>query len=421
MIREKDVGRREAQRLGISTQDIFMSHDYQAKIPFGISNIENVDSAMFEYVKDLNICAMTKRGFDPVSLVWVAPERAFSSKREMYFRDGAGALILPIIAVERTGIVKDMNKKGAVWGNVVPHGDEKGGSIRVSRRLKQDKTSNFVNARTKRKKGQLNFPGLYRDKIVYETISVPQPVYVEMTYRLTIRTEYQQQMNQIITPFITAPGGINYITISRHGHRYEGFIQSEFAHNNNYSSFTTEERKLETTIDIKILAYLIGDGVNQKQPIYSIRENAVDIKMPRERLIYGETPEHEHGRYYGLAGVVRLIDAGEPDFQISPFVFDRGAESTGGGGGTATSVAGSVTTTNYTPNGTFDQSPNGSRTTFTVANAFVIGTQMVFRDGVLMTVGAEKDYTVTNDTTIEFNSEDPPDSDENLTISYVKS
>ena len=424
MIREKDIGRKEAMRRGISTADLFIPHDYQTPIPFQASNIENVDSALFDYIKKLNISTTTHRGFEPLSIVWVSPERSMSAKRELHFRDNSGALILPIIAVERTGITKDLNKKGAVWANIVPHADEKGGSIRIARRLKQDKTSNFVNARTYKKRGQINFPGQYKDKIVYETISIPQPVYVEMTYRITIRTEYQQQMNEAITPFITAPGGVNYILVSRHGHRYEGFIQQEFSHKNNYSSFTKEERKIETTIDIKILAYLIGEGPNAAQPTYSIRENAVDIKMPRERLVFGDSPESENGRFYGLAGVVRLIDKGEADFQVSPFVFDRGAESTGGGGGgstTTAAVAGSVTTTNYTPNGEFQQTGNGSRTTFTTSEAFIIGTQQVFRDGVLMSVGDDNDYTVTNSTTIEFSDEDPPRSDENLIISYVKS
>ena len=386
-------------RRGISTADLLIPHDYQTPIPFQASNIENVDSALFDYIKKLNISTTTHRGFEPLSIVWVSPERSMSAKRELHFRDNSGALILPIIAVERTGITKDLNKKGAVWANIVPHADEKGGSIRIARRLKQDKTSNFVNARTYKKRGQINFPGQYKDKIVYETISIPQPVYVEMTYRITIRTEYQQQMNEAITPFITAPGGVNY------------------------SSFTKEERKIETTIDIKILAYLIGEGPNAAQPTYSIRENAVDIKMPRERLVFGDSPESENGRFYGLAGVVRLIDKGEADFQVSPFVFDRGAESTGGGGGSTTTaaVAGSVTTTNYTPNGEFQQTGNGSRTTFTTSEAFIIGTQQVFRDGVLMSVGDDNDYTVTNSTTIEFSDEDPPRSDENLIISYVKS
>ena len=399
--------------------------DYQLPIKFGVSNIENVDGSVYDYIKRLKIHATGPNGLEEAKLTWVSPERSLASKKERYFRDHTGALILPIIAIERTSIVKDPSKKGTAWGNIVPHDDEKGGSIRIARRLKQDKTSNFVNSETKRRIGKINFPGLYSERIIYETISIPMPVYVECTYRITIRTEYQQQMNEILTPFITKPGGVNYILLPKNGHRYEGFIQQDFSQNNNYTSYTSEERKVETTLDIRVLAYLIGEDKNQQGPLYSIRENAVDIKLPRERLIFGDVPEHEDGKFYGLAGVAQLAPTGEPDRQITPFVYDRSpeyrAQAVGGGGGG--SVAGAVTTTNYVPNQLFNQVPNGSRTTFTIPEPFVIGSQMVFRDGVLMKPGDEPgdfDYSVPNNTTIEFDPEDPPTSEENLMISYVK-
>ena len=84
---------------------------------------------------------------------------------------------------------------------------------------------------------------------------------------------------------------------------------------------------------------------------------------------------------------------------------------------TATSIAGVLTS--YLANTSFQESPDNSRTTFTVAQAFVIGSQMVFREGVYMTPGSGNDYTVTNNTTIEF--EEAPETDDNLRITYIKS
>ena len=43
-----------------------------------------------------------------------------------------------------------------------------------------------------------------------------------------------------------------------------------------------EERYYETTIPIKILGYLIGEGPNRERPKVTIRENAVEVKIPRE-------------------------------------------------------------------------------------------------------------------------------------------
>ena len=44
---------------------------------------------------------------------------------------------------------------------------------------------------------------------------------------------------------------------------------------------------------------------------------------------------------------------------------------------------------------------------------------MVFRDGVYMTPGATNDYTVVNNTTIEF--AEPPDASENIRITFITS
>ena len=189
-----------------------------------------------------------------------------------------------------------------------------------------------------------------------------------------------------------------------------------FSQKNNFASFTSEERKLETTIDIKVLAYLIGDGKNQKQPKYSIRENAVEIKIPRERLVFDDHPEHERGRFYGLAGIVKEETRKETP---SRFQFAGNTKPVTTSTGPGVKAGGNVMTTdNYVARTTFNQSPDSSRTTFTTQQTFVVGTEMVFRDGLLMTIGADFDYTIPdNGKTIEFT--EAPGANENLLISYV--
>jgi hypothetical protein len=50
-------------------------------------------------------------------------------------------------------------------------------------------------------------------------------------------------------------------------------------------------RFYETKISIKGFGYLIGKGKNDKQPQIVIRENAVDVKTPRERVVLGDEPD----------------------------------------------------------------------------------------------------------------------------------
>ena len=49
-----------------------------------------------------------------------------------------------------------------------------------------------------------------------------------------------------------------------------------------------DERMYEAEINIRVLAYLVGEGSNQDKPSVVRRENAVEIKIPRERTMLGE-------------------------------------------------------------------------------------------------------------------------------------
>ena len=277
------------------------------ELSFPSSTIENIDEAMLDYLENqLDLRTTTNRGWKKAPIVWAGSERIFQSKKDDSVRDSDGSLVLPLITLERTAMIKSPTKKGSVWANVLPVRDEKGGTIPVARRINQEKTAAFANRHAQRKRGQINFPTA-NERIVYETMTIPLPVYVTVTYEATLRTEYQQQMNELVSPFITTPGGINYILLnSKDNHRYEGFIQESFSYGNNLTSFATEERKYETKITIDVLGYLIGAGKNQDQPNVVIRENAVEIKIPRERIVFQDKPEHKNGRYYGLPGMEEI-------------------------------------------------------------------------------------------------------------------
>ena len=381
-------------------KESFLSSLGVKEIPFAPSTLEVVDEAMYKFIKDeMNLFSTTNKGWRKVPVVWASAERAFQSKRGEEIRDKDGTLVLPIITIERVSVAKDLAKKGTIWGNIPPHPDHKGGVIPVARLLNQVKTSNFANADAAKKTGRINYPQK-NEKIVYSTVTIPIPVYITINYTVTIRTEYQQQMNELTTPFVTRPGGVNYVIMKNQGHRYEGFIQQDFSQSNNLSDYTNEERKFETKIQIDVLGYLIGDDKNEKKPNFVYRENAVEVKMPRERLIMGEIPEHEMGSYYGLSGVPPMIPGGvhptSPFFNNVPGV---GAGSGGGGGGGALTPENfkNVFVESYAireiPAGAID----GSNRTFTTQFNIKENTETVFFNGMLIypaAGGNDNDYTL---------------------------
>ena len=277
------------------------------KIPFQESSIETIDRAFNNWLDNtLNIFCSTVEGWEKVDIIWLTAERAFLTKRSKEATDLEGMVNLPLISIERVSVVKDPTKKGSAWGNVPAVGDEKGGSITIAREINQDKTSNFANADSKRKTGQINFPRQNK-KIVYNTYSIPMPVYVEVTYNVIVRTLYQQQMNEILQPFLTQTGGINYFICKYEGHRYEGFIDQDFKLSNNLANTGENEKKYETTIPIKVLGHLIGMDKNQEQPNIVVRENAVAIRFNRERSIDGDVNEQSKDpKNQGFVGTMKI-------------------------------------------------------------------------------------------------------------------
>jgi len=264
------------------------------------STIETIDQAFYNWVDDsINASADTNKGFKKVPVIWIAAERAHQIKNNRDSRDLNGVLKLPQLIVNRTALTKDSAFKGTAWAHIPNTPDARGGALTVARRIGQDKTANFLNADSARKfgtlsgtsvgHGQRNYPGPKNDKVVYETITMPIPVYVKAEYSVTARTNYQIQLNQIVTPFITRTGQINNFFMSHEGHRFEGFIENDFLQSLDVTG--EDESSYESVIKFRVLGYLLGGGINEERPKITIRENAVEVKFPRERVITGDSPE----------------------------------------------------------------------------------------------------------------------------------
>ena len=253
------------------------------------STIESIDYSIVSWLKeDLNLRTRSNEGFFQVPVLWQTPERAFQIKNDKFLRDDAGALKLPLISVERTAIIKDPARKGSFQAHY--YSTEKNGRSGrwvIAKRIKQDKTRNFAVAAGTR--GQTETGGtkqLYyprkNKKVIIQYLSVPIPVYVNVDYKITIKSEYQQQMNDLMTPFIARTGQINAFTMKRNGHLYEAFIEQNFTHNNNVSNLGEEMRMFSAEINIKVLGYLMGEGESDDRPIVRVDENVVEISFPSE-------------------------------------------------------------------------------------------------------------------------------------------
>tara|TARA_R110002020_G_scaffold325962_1_gene541707 strand:+ start:579 stop:1466 length:888 start_codon:yes stop_codon:yes gene_type:complete len=258
------------------------------------SSIEDIDYAMMSWLKeDLELSTLTNEGNKRVPVLWQTPERAFQIKKNHDLRhpidDGGGVITLPVVSIERTGIVKDPARKGGFQAHLYSdRRDGRTGRMVIAKRIKQDKTRNFAvvgNTRTNSSGDRQKYFPRVNKKIVIETLTIPIPIYINVDYKIVVKTEYQQQMNDLTQPFMTRTGQINSFVMRRNGHLYEAFIDQGFAHSNNIASLGEDERQFTSEISIKVIGYLIGEGSSDDRPIIRKEENAVEVAFPRETVV----------------------------------------------------------------------------------------------------------------------------------------
>ena len=256
------------------------------ELPEVASTLENIDTAIYRFVNDeIDVHTTTNKGREKVKVLWLGTERAFQIKNNKELRDGVGKLRLPLLTITRASVSRDDDFKGSfqsTYGYTSINGQD---YIPVKTTINQEKTQNFQNSdlRTETEGQNLGKPS--SKKVVYETHNIPKPIYVTCTFEINIRTEYQQQMNEIISSFI--PENKNYVIISNEGYQYEAFIESNYSITNS-TNLGEEERMFTSKVQIKVLGYITGPQ-KSNQPFIQKKESVVEVKVSREKVIVGDS------------------------------------------------------------------------------------------------------------------------------------
>lgn len=281
-----------------------MPSDLDKEFSIVASSFEDIDLSLYNFVDNtLNLHTTTNKGMEKVPIIWVGSERAFQIKNNRDYRDSVGKLRLPLISIERASVEKDKAFKGNIQAHVPVDKDAREyrqGAFKLVSKLNLEKTRAFQAAEAKKKKGQSYFPHDSK-KFVYDEFYIPLPVYVKVMYNVVLRTEYQQQMNDLVMPFIARPGQLNHFVLRDNGKMYEAFIESYDA-TNNLNALGQDERKFETKVSIRVLGYITGDGsANQETPKVIKKETIVEVKLPRERvMLEDEVPwKKKNNKYRG--------------------------------------------------------------------------------------------------------------------------
>lgn len=271
---------------------------------FKPSTLEDIDQALFNYLNDdLSVSCETNSGFKKVPIIFASPERSFSIKNDRDLRSNDRVLEYPLIAIVRRGLTKNPENKGRYGVYIPPYFDfyDRGGAIPIARRVMQEKTRDRANATAinkfgdKTNKTYSTFP-FDNKKVVYETLFVPYPTFVEVDYEIKIISSYQAQMNEMLAPFLSEFSTPAVFSVQHEGHTYEAFIDPGLSNDSNNESLDTDERLFKSTVTIKVLGHLIGSDKNQKTPNVVVRESAAEVTIGRERVVLGDEPEFHVGR-----------------------------------------------------------------------------------------------------------------------------
>ncbi len=275
-----------------------LNQELQARYGFNPSTLETIDTAFFNYLNDdLNIFCNTNGGFHKVPVVFASPERSFQIKDDPNLRPNGRTLEYPMMSIVRGTVVNNPSNKGKYGVYIPPYYGfyKKGGAIPFARRVNQEKSRERANLTAKKIFKQDNFP-FDNEKVVYDTLYIPMPTYVEVTYEVKLITEYQSQMNEIMQAFLGSFSTPVAFNIEHDGHQFEVFGDETFSNEGNNSGLGLEERIFKSTTTLTVLGYVIGAGENDKVPTVTVRESAAEVTIGRERVVLGDEPEFHAGR-----------------------------------------------------------------------------------------------------------------------------
>lgn len=262
------------------------------------SRLEDIDRALYNFLNDdLNVFCTTNEGFRKVPVLFASPERAYQIKDDPSLRPNGRTLEYPLISIVRGQMVNNPSNKGRYGTYVPPYFGfyKRGGSIPIARQVNQEKTMERANNTARKNYNQNTFP-FDNKKVVYDTLYVPMPTFVEVTYEIKMIAEFQQQMNEIIAAFMGKFSTPVAFKIEHEGNVYEVFGDETFSNDGNNSGLGTEERIFKSTTTLTVLGYIIGEGKNAQVPAVIRRESAAEVTIGRERVVVGDEPEFHAGR-----------------------------------------------------------------------------------------------------------------------------
>ena len=263
--------------------------------------IEDVDRGVFNlFNKDIDLFYKQKDDTLRIPVIFATGERFAVLRRKQPLRDKAGAIILPLISIMRTGIEQNL-PRGA--------GTNQNAELTIKKKLSpQDPTyQRLVNKERLENQDDRAIPShnikesmgigapdgvgalpgtvatrtpavekayafrqgkLISDKLsnnIYEIYTMPAPKYFNAKYEITFWAQYTQQMNHMLTAVMSSyhsQGQRTFRLESDKGYYFVAYVDSALSSGNNFDDFTDDERIVRYSFNLDVTGYI----VNPKYP-----------------------------------------------------------------------------------------------------------------------------------------------------------
>lgn len=265
--------------------------------------IVDVDRALFNlFNEEIPAQVSTAEGVKKVPVIFGSPEKWAAIKKNKGLRDDNGSLILPLLTIVKTDIVQSFDKDIAGRGS-----NQHTGELKIKRRLSPRdrgyqsllnklflKNQSGVAVQsgddpvTDRQVGSLTEDPTIMDggflesnlgNNIFEIITIPTPQFLTMKYEVTIWTQYQQQMNEVIECLISSymPQLRGWKIETPKGYWFLANVTSDdFASDENIEDMVKQERIIKRKFSIEVPSFVLAtDTPGAPVPIKKYISNPV--------------------------------------------------------------------------------------------------------------------------------------------------
>jgi hypothetical protein len=255
------------------------AEDATAQFVIPSLGLEDIDTAIFSlFDKDIPIQVSTSEGntsLKKVPVVFAGAEKWAMLKKNKPLRDKNNVLILPIITIARTNIAQANSED--IAGRAV---NQKTGELLIRRKLDpRDRAyQNLINKNgISNQDGTIEGPGLLTQPItakdggylldtknrnIFETIVIPTPQFITLTYDVIVWCQYTHHMNQIMETLFSSylPQTQGWRLETPKGYWFVGQVEENSLSQENNVDDQTQERTIKQKFSVRVQSYILASS-----------------------------------------------------------------------------------------------------------------------------------------------------------------